>query len=86
MLPEGLGDVVQEDLLGRSSSNCSIGRELCMGLFCKTWTHTESQKTGLCLPASCDSSTAQRNNCQWPRPYQITTQQMEKAKNKEAYL
>ncbi len=42
--PKGLGDVVQEDLQGRSSSHCSIGSEQCMGLLCKTQTHTESQK------------------------------------------
>lgn len=46
--------------------------------FVKHGTHTESQKQ-CCLPAACDSSTVQRNNCQRPQLYQITTQQMEKA-------
>lgn len=31
------------------------------------------------MPASCDGSAARTNNCQWPRSYQITTQQMGKA-------
>lgn len=44
-----------------------------------TDSHTESG-AALSLPASCDSLTVERNNCQWPQPYQITAHQMEKAK------
>lgn len=65
---------------GRSSRDCwSMGRQRCMGLFCKTWDSHRESETVLCLPAACDSSTVQRNNCQRPQLYQITTQQMEKA-------
>lgn len=61
---------------GRSSSNCwSMGRQRCVGLFCK---NVDSHRV-VCMPASCDSS-VQMNNCQWPRSYQITTPQMQKAK------
>lgn len=58
----------------------SIGRQQWHGIILKNIdSHTESE-AALSAPASCDSLTVERNNCQWPQPYQITALQMEKAK------